>query len=120
MNDEDIAHEAKRWQGLMNIFDDKWFVLPSGGLETQRQRLIRRHLYNWDDRQTKAWKAQTPAEGAEQKVRISDMPNVSFVKLNILLIILSGAPRRPNKAIRRLDRRHSLTFITKCSLIYYY
>uniref|UniRef100_A0A7S3K4X6 Phosphoribulokinase/uridine kinase domain-containing protein n=1 Tax=Aureoumbra lagunensis TaxID=44058 RepID=A0A7S3K4X6_9STRA len=71
--------EAKRWIGLLELFDDRWFIIPQGGLEEQRRRLIERHLVTWTDAKTIAWEASTPREGATKRTDFNDLRNAQLV-----------------------------------------
>jgi pantothenate kinase len=71
--------EARRWQPLLPLFDESWFVVPVGGVPEQRRRLVTRHLETWSDAKTKAWGAETAEEGAAKRTDFNDVPNAFFI-----------------------------------------
>ena len=79
--DRSLRPEAERWSRLCTdeIFDERWFVEPRGGLDEQRRRLIDRHLETWTDAKTKAWQATSPRDGAAKRADFNDVPNAHLV-----------------------------------------
>lgn len=72
----------ERWRRLLDddIFDEKWFVSPRGGIQEQRERLIRRHLETWTDAKTEYWGAASDREGAAKRTDFNDVPNAHLVQ----------------------------------------
>lgn len=69
-----------RWKPLLDVFDEKWFVSPRGGIDEQRERLILRHLETWTDAKTEAWGAADRREGATKRTDFNDVPNAHLVQ----------------------------------------
>mmetsp|Transcript_154977 Transcript_154977/g.496707 ORF Transcript_154977/g.496707 Transcript_154977/m.496707 type:complete len:300 (-) Transcript_154977:288-1187(-) len=76
-----LADEAARWAPLLALFDEAWFVAPPGGVATQRERLVARHLQTWSDAKTAAWGASTAEEGAAKRTDFNDVPNARLIEL---------------------------------------
>lgn len=72
--------QARRWAGLLELFDARWFVQARGGVPEQRRRLVERHLKTWTDAKTKAWQATSPREGATKRADFNDVPNAYLVE----------------------------------------
>ena len=75
-----LTVECERWTGLLEIWDESWFILPEGGMEEVRRRLIERHLKTWTDAKTKAWGATTAREGATKRAEFNDLRNALLVE----------------------------------------
>lgn len=71
--------EISRWKPLLDLFDERWFVAPSGGVVEQRRRLIARHLETWTDAKTTMFGASTPEDGAARRTDANDLRNALLV-----------------------------------------
>ena len=75
-----VADEAARWAGVLDLFDERWFVAPAGGVAEQRGRLIARHLETWTDAKTAQWGAATAEEGAARRTDANDVINARLIE----------------------------------------
>eukprot|EP01041_Mallomonas_annulata_P009688 gene9688-20140_t len=64
------------WAPLQDIFDEKWFI-SCNDMESQRQRLIKRHLETWTEEKTRLFGAGEI--GAANKADSNDVINARFV-----------------------------------------
>jgi pantothenate kinase len=64
------------WKPLDEIWDDKWYVDVS--LENARERLVKRHLKNWNEEKILQW--GEGRKGAEAKTDTNDMKNAQCIR----------------------------------------
>ena len=74
-----LALDDPEWEGLDELWDDKWFVDVS--MEETKRRLINRHLKSWDADKTKIW-GGTGREAAARKAEENDLKNARCITKN--------------------------------------
>lgn len=77
----DIREEIKRWEPLMQLWDETYFVEPPGGFAENKLRLIERSLKTWTAAKTKLWLPEggTDREAATRRVELNDELNAKLI-----------------------------------------
>lgn len=71
-----LSFDNANWKPLENIWDETWYILVPE--EVVKERLINRHLENWNDSKVQMW--GSGRNGALCKVEASDLKNYRWIQ----------------------------------------
>ena len=75
-----IGDELKRWEQMMQLWDQTMFVEPPFGFEENKRRLVERSLKTWTPAKTELWlPGATDREVATRRVELNDERNAKLI-----------------------------------------
>jgi pantothenate kinase len=77
--DNNIGDELKRWEPMLELWDQVFFVEPPFGFRENKRRLIERSLKTWTSAKTETWGGGTDRETATRRVEANDARNAKLV-----------------------------------------
>ena len=75
----DIHEEVQRWEPLLSLWDQTFFVEPPGGFAENKRRLVERSLQTWTPTKTDLWGGGTDREAATRRVEFNDERNAQLI-----------------------------------------
>lgn len=74
-----LSFDDPDWQSVQEIWDDRWYIDVS--MTETRRRLVKRHLENWSEDQTRYWGGDDGAAAA-RKAEANDLKNARCIQKN--------------------------------------
>ena len=76
----DVRQEVQRWEPLLSLWDQSYFVEPPGGFAETKRRLVERSLQTWTREKTDLWlPGGTDRDAATRRVEQNDERNAKLI-----------------------------------------